>query len=59
MKKIPWNYFLGAGLLLSSAALLLGGEGWIPHGLKLFMMGIGSGVELYGVYRKCRKEREQ
>ena len=58
MKKIPWNLFLGAGALLLAAALLLGEAGWIPHGLKLFLMGLACALELWGVSRKCRENRE-
>ncbi|MDE7260663.1 MAG: hypothetical protein K2N78_01165 [Oscillospiraceae bacterium] len=58
MKKIPGNLLLSAGLLLVSAAILLGEAGWIPHGLRLFLMGIGAGLELWGTFRRCRKDRE-
>lgn len=58
MKKIPWNVLLGTGLLLLSAALLLGDAGWIPHELKLFLMGLACALELWGVSRKCREKRE-
>ena len=57
MKKIPWNVLLGTGLLVLSAALLLGDAGWIPHGLKLFLMGLACALELWGVSRKCRENR--
>ena len=59
MKKIPWNMFLGAGSLLLAAAILLGEAGWIPHGLKLFLMGLACALELYGTFRRCRDEREE
>ena len=59
MKKIPWNVLLGAGLLLLSAALLLGDAGWISHELKLFLMGLACALELWGVSRKCRENREK
>ena len=59
MKKIPWNVFLGAGSLLLAAALLLGEAGWIPHGLKLFLLGLACALELWGVSRKCRESREE
>ena len=59
MKRIPWNMFLGAGSLLLAAALLLGEAGWIPHGLKLFLMGLACALELWGVSRKCRENREE
>ena len=58
MKKLPWNYFLSAGLLLVSAAILLGEAGWIPHGLRFFLMGLGVALELWGTFRKCREEKE-
>lgn len=59
MQKIPWNVFLGAGSLLLAAALLLGEAGWIPHGLKLFLMGLACALELWGIFRKCRENREE
>lgn len=59
MQKIPWNVFLGAGSLLLAAALLLGEAGWIPHGLKLFLMGLACALELYATFRKCRENREE
>lgn len=58
MKRIPWNLFLGAGSLLLAAALMLGEAGWIPHGLKLFLMGLAVALELLGIFRKCRENRE-
>ena len=58
MKKIPMNMFLAAGSLLLAGALLLGEAGWIPHGLKLFLMGLACALELYGTFRKCREDRE-
>lgn len=57
MKKIPWNILLGSGILLLSAAMLLGEAGWIPHGLKLFLMGLAVALELWGTVRKCRENR--
>lgn len=59
MKKTSWNPFLTAGLLLLAAALLLGEAGWIPHGLKLLLMGLAVGLELYGTFRRCREKKEQ
>lgn len=59
MKRIPWNYFLGAGALLLAAAILLGEAGWISHGLKLFLMGLAVALELLGTFRKCRENREE
>ena len=58
MKKIPWNILLGAGLLLLAAAILLGDAGWIPHGMKLFLMGLACALELLGTFRKCRENGE-
>ena len=58
MKKIPWNMFLAAGSLLLAAAILLGEAGWIPHGLKLFLMGLAVALELWGVFRQCREDKE-
>ena len=49
------NKFLAAGLLLLSAAILLEDVGWIPHEVKLLMMGLACGLELYGMVRECRK----
>ena len=57
MKRIPWNWLIGAGMLLLACALLLGDGGWIPHGLKLFLMGLACALELWGGYRKCREDR--
>lgn len=59
MKKIPWNVLLGSGILLLSAAMLLGDAGWIPHGFKLFLMGLACALELWGTFRKCRENREE
>ena len=59
MKRIPWNMFIGAGMLLLSAALLLADAGWVPHGLKLFLMILAVALELWGVCRKCRENREE
>lgn len=59
MKKIPWNMYLGAGSLLLAAALLLGEAGWIPHGFKLFLMGLACALELWGTFRKCRESKEK
>ena len=56
MKKMPWNMLLAAGSLLLAAALLLGEAGWIPHGAKLFLMGLACALELWGVSRKRREE---
>ena len=53
------NIFLAAGCLLLAAAILLGEAGWIPHGLKLFLMGLAVALELYGTFRRCRREEEQ
>ena len=53
------NKFLAAGLLLLSAALLLGDAGWIPHGMKLFLMGLACALELYGTFRECRGKEGQ
>lgn len=58
MKKMPWNMLLAAGSLLLAAALLLGDAGWIPHGLKLFLMGLACALELYAIFRKCRESKE-
>ena len=57
MKKLPWNYFLSAGMLLVSAAILLGEAGWISHGLRFFLMGLGAALELYSVRRRAREKR--
>lgn len=47
------------GSLLLAAALLLGEAGWIPHGLKLFLMGLAVALGLWGAYRRCREKREE
>lgn len=57
MKNIRWNMLLGAGSLLLAAAMLLGEAGWIPHGFKLFLMGLAVALELWGIARKCRENR--
>lgn len=59
MKKIPWNLLLAAGALLLAAAILLGEAGWIPHGLKLLLMGLAVALELWGTFRRCRENREE
>lgn len=53
------NLFIAAGSLLLAAALLLGEAGWIPHGLKLFLMGLACALEVWGVFRKRRKKEDQ
>lgn len=54
------NKFLAVGLLLLSAAILLEDVGWIPHGVKLFLMVLACALELYGTFRECRgKERRE
>ena len=52
------NLFLAAGSLLLAAALLLGEAGWISHGLKLFLMGLAVALELWGVFRRRREDKE-
>ena len=51
--------FIAAGSLLLAAAILLGEAGWIPHGVKLFLMGLACALELWGVSRKRRESREE
>lgn len=53
------NLWIAAGCLLLSAALLLGEAGAISHGLKLFLLALACALELWGVRRKCREEREE
>ena len=53
------NLFVGFGLLLLSAAILLGEAGWISHGAKLFLLALACVLELWGVARECRKRREE
>lgn len=48
------NLFVGFGLLLLSAAILLGDAGWIPHGMQMLMMGLAVALELWGALRQCR-----
>ena len=59
MKKNRRNMFIAAGSLLLPAAILLGEAGWIPHGARLFLMGLACALELWGVSRKCRENREE
>ncbi len=59
MRKRERNMFLAAGPLLLAAAILLGEAGWIPHGFKLFLMGLAIALELWGTVRKCRENREE
>ena len=59
MKKNRRNMFIAAGSLLLAVAILLGEAGWIPHGAKLFLMGLACALELWGVSRKCRENREE
>ena len=51
------NLWVASGCLLLAAALLLGEAGVIPHGLKLFLLGLACALELWGVARK-RREKE-
>lgn len=51
------NLWIACGCLLLAAAILLGGAGWIPHGLKLLLMGTACALELWGTVRECRKRR--
>ncbi len=44
--------FLAAGSLLLAAAILLGEAGWIPHGFKLFLLGLACALELWGTFRR-------
>lgn len=53
------NLWIACGCLLLAAAILLGAAGIIPHGLKLFLLGLACGLELWGVTRECRKRREE
>lgn len=46
------NLPLAAGSLLLASALLLGEAGWIPHGLKLGMLALACGLELWGCRRR-------
>ena len=52
------NVWIAAGCLLLAAALLLGEAGWIPRGVKLFLMGLACALELWGTFRECRKRQE-
>lgn len=53
------NTLISIGLLLLSAAIILGDMEWIPHGWKLFLMGFAVALELWGMNRKCREKREE
>lgn len=48
------NLFIVLGLLLLSAAILLGDAGWIPHEMQLLLMGLAVALELWGTFRQCR-----
>lgn len=50
------NMFIAAGLLLLSAAILMGDAGWVPHDLQLFLMGLAVAIELYGTFRTCHEK---
>lgn len=50
------NLWIASGCLLLAAAILLGEAGWIPHGLKLFLMGLACVLELWGAARTRREE---
>ena len=52
------NLWIAAGCLLLSAATLLGDAGVIPHGLKLFLMGLACALELWGAARQRREKEE-
>lgn len=51
------NLWIASGCLLLAAAILLGEAGWIPHGLKLFLMWLACALELWGVARSRREEK--
>ena len=53
------NLWVASGCLLLAAAILLGEAGWIPHGSKLFLMGLACALELWGVVRTRREEEER
>lgn len=55
MKTCPGNFLLALGLLLASAALLLGDLG-LPHALKLLMLLAAVALELLGAARRCREK---
>ena len=57
MKKNRRKMFIAAGSLLLAAAILLGEAGWIPHGFKLFLMGLACALDLWGVSRECQEDR--
>lgn len=50
------NLWVASGCLLLAAAILLGDAGAIPHGLKLFLLGLACALELWGVARSRREE---
>lgn len=50
------NLWIASGCMLLAAAILLGEAGIIPHGLKLFLLGLACALELWGVTRKSREE---
>lgn len=51
------NLPLAAGALLLALAILLGGAGLIPHGVKLCLLVLSCALELWAVFQKSRKER--
>lgn len=55
--RMKRNLWIACGCLLLAAAILLGEAGWIPHGVKLFLLGLACALELWGVLVSCREKR--
>ena len=53
------NLWIACGCLLLAAALLLGEAGWIPHGAKLFLLGLACALELRGAFGTRREKGEE
>ena len=53
------NLWIACGCLLLSAAILLGEAGWIPHGAKLFLLGLACALELRGAFGTRREKGEE
>ena len=57
MKKYSGHIIVISGLLVMSAALLLGNCAPLSHGLKLALMLAAIGMELLGIRRLSQEKR--
>ena len=53
------NHLIAIGLLLLATAIILGDMAIIPHGFKLFLMGLAVALEFWGLHRMWREKREE